>query len=57
VKNENKVSKMTGGVTLLRRYFPFLEWGAEYTGKTFDALTAACILVKRAGKDVMGGTT
>jgi hypothetical protein len=40
---------------MLRRYFPILTWGAEYTGKTFDALTAASILGKRAGKDVTRG--
>ena len=41
--------------SLARRYFPILDWGAEYNGTTFDALTAASILSKRAGKDVMGG--
>ena len=41
--------------SLAHRYFPILDWGAKYTGKTFDALTAASFLGKRAGKDVMGG--
>ncbi len=38
-------------------YFPILDWGSKYNGKTFDALTAASILSKRTGKDVMGGAT
>ena len=40
---------------MLRRYLPILTWGAEYSRRTFDALSAASILSKRAGKDVMGG--
>jgi hypothetical protein len=41
---------------LLRKYLPILEWGAQYNGRTFDALTAASIFSKRADKDGMGGT-
>lgn len=40
----------------LQRYFPILTRGAAYFHRTFDAFTAAGILSRRAGKDVMAGT-
>jgi hypothetical protein len=37
------------------RCLPILDWGAKYSGKTFDALSVTCIVGKRAGNDVLGG--
>jgi len=42
---------------MLRRYLPILTWGPQYSRRTFDALTAASTLSKRAGKDVMEGAS
>jgi hypothetical protein len=46
-------AKKADGVLMLRRYFPILSWGAEYTRLTFDALAAASISGKRAAEGVM----
>ncbi len=40
---------------VLRGYLPILDWGAKYTGKGFDARTAASVLGNRAGNDVLVG--
>jgi hypothetical protein len=39
-------------VLMLRRDFPILSWGAEYTRLTFDAPAATSVLGKRADKGV-----
>jgi len=38
-----------------RKYLPIFDWPAGCDPETFDALAAASILGKRAGKDAMGG--
>jgi hypothetical protein len=40
---------------LFRRYFPILDWGANYNDKMFDVLTAASVLGNRAGNGVLVG--